>query len=753
MAEITVKLAEVFKYLLQIDKQLPDDTCLQRLLDVIKVNVLDKELEASGLIKFLQDVTAKTNDIESTVLTFSLLLCGNLGENENLFIQNKDIINGLLQQVTDHNLTTDSSIGTAYFTCLSQIALHKMGVKYFFEKSVNTEFALTGLKHGESVFLQTAARNLIKTLLTHAHHEDKSESQINNLFNQLMTELQMVITRSSTSVNSNYTQSLLSLFNDVNTTEFFLKATTENNKTKLLNSYFSLSLTASDKVADMALDNLKSILTCLDDACRNSFMEKTVLKELKTHVSVDVVRVHRISCSLYQWCENLKEYVELPLRIFSSQDNEFTQTLNKDLKMTKQIFTTLMIQFICVRTTENYWYDQLDFMMKIMNVIKGTSQDEELQNQQCIINNTRLMAKLLQCLHDRLELYGRLKGDYSCKLYDILVDTITQMQIPTTAYKKCMDCIVLLLISDELYTLDIKRLVFMLEIKLCDLKWEIRDTTLEIINQIIIHLKVTNHSPSIITLCKSSWQSLSDGNSYVRASVITLIGTLSTRGDLFQKFLESTNIKKLDIVDKLVTVLKTDSEAFPRRSAVKTLQLLNKHCLLEDDLKTKIQEVMISTMNDFDWEVKIHVLDFWESIFVLGVSNIETNGSIQNGTVPSYTVELTRSSHKVDNTKQKAIESLLNSKFCEALLLGFNDYEQSVCEKATIIIKQFLTVVHDDIEFTTQNSLQCIKNLEDLDMESKLTTSDEYNRNPVSLLNDILATAGEQDEDNFVDCY
>jgi hypothetical protein len=272
------------------------------------------------------------------------------------------------------------------------------------------------------------------------------------------------------------------------------------------------------------------------------------------------------------------------------------------------------------------------------------------------------------------------------------------------------------------------------------------------------------------------------------------------------------------LVEQMAELLNTDSEAFPRRAAVELLTVLCSKLsasATSDPGSSKILEKictrMVSAMEDFDWEVKVKVLDFWENIAETLLTG-KLNGDYDGKEEPDgLTEHKTKGSQAKAGTKHKlqelsedkaytVLQGLLDRGFGKAVLTGAEDYDLSVKQKALAILakvaeicsahapsasKQLHTSTESSDIASTHKSKQkeiedcCGKTasflakLAELDPSHQLkhlgSSSDEYNCKPLSLLEDVRAAAEgtkavhqvtllSEDEfddadDMFVDCY
>ncbi|XP_064594378.1 BRCA1-associated ATM activator 1-like [Liolophura sinensis] len=335
-------------------------------------------------------------------------------------------------------------------------------------------------------------------------------------------------------------------------------------------------------------------------------------------------------------------------------------------------------------------------------------------------------------------------------------------------------------------------LSFCVEKKMCDLQWEIRDTAVEFLTGLMNSEGGCGMEQWILSnrLHISLWQCVRDQESYVRASALKSVSPMVESRSLWQGLQQ--HIPTTELVRRVVDIVRNDSEAFPRRAGVDLLSVLFSHVspVNHGVILTTLQ---LAVTKDFDWDVQVKALNFWEK-FV----EQEMKGMLHNteadGHLPNYAAGLggIQTGQKRKSPDEACVVQLLE-KFQKTgvltvLLSALQDCDQSVGEKACQILiamkhtftaslnqaiiestkkpkcDQDITVVAETGGNGT-NTYVCapsvetfISMLNDHDLHKKLSvisqSSDEYMRNPMSLLEDILnSLSDDQNEDNIIDCY
>nr|XP_015215787.1 PREDICTED: BRCA1-associated ATM activator 1 isoform X2 [Lepisosteus oculatus] len=322
-----------------------------------------------------------------------------------------------------------------------------------------------------------------------------------------------------------------------------------------------------------------------------------------------------------------------------------------------------------------------------------------------------------------------------------------------------------------------------LEKRLCDVRWEVRDSTLEFLTRLTIQFQDKGGFPAILmsTGVPSLLHSLlSDPESYVRASAICALGQTSFVMGKEEDMKSVPGVQEL--ASHLVDILANDTECFPRRAVVRVFSKWLKHPSQQpiQHLEKNAITVLDLGSNDLDWEVKIHTLELAE----IWIS--QTLAKPVLSCCP-YTVALP--THSVLSLTE-SIQKLLDLKIFDVLFNGLFDCDRPVAQKACSILLSLKRVIIEDSSFTRctltydlkgqqwaadtltkyfskrsesvhvstdqQRQLGIVEVLSSLDLEAMQQTlgqsSDHIENSPRSLLKDILA-ATHTTADNAVDCY
>ncbi|XP_067298133.1 BRCA1-associated ATM activator 1 isoform X2 [Pseudorasbora parva] len=320
--------------------------------------------------------------------------------------------------------------------------------------------------------------------------------------------------------------------------------------------------------------------------------------------------------------------------------------------------------------------------------------------------------------------------------------------------------------------------------RMCDLRWEVRDSTLEFITQLIVALNGNSgfiealHTSGMVSILLSS---LADTEGYVRASAVAAVGEAVTSSFHHMVLVSNSNLLE-EALKQMMTILSQDTEGFPRRAVVKAFTSWLKGSAVYPSLSS----VLSLGGNDFDWEVKMHTLDLAEVLMEKTL------------TACPYSVQNLGSSENTHLTQ--ALSKLKEFGLFDLLFNSLFDCDRPVCEKACALLLKLRTLTSEcaDTDFTlvlnvngnrwedevqsrylnkgsvhgtngvtvsderTDSDLHLIKDISlpmllhmlDLDDMQRMLrlSSDHVVNSPRSLMQDILSAA-QQSEENTVDCY
>ncbi|XP_038618801.1 BRCA1-associated ATM activator 1 [Tachyglossus aculeatus] len=332
-----------------------------------------------------------------------------------------------------------------------------------------------------------------------------------------------------------------------------------------------------------------------------------------------------------------------------------------------------------------------------------------------------------------------------------------------------------------------------LQKRLCSPCWEVRDSGLEFLTHLTKHwgeqagFRQAVLSSEVPELAEAL---LRDPESYVRASAVTAAGQLALRnlhsnptGTGFGKD------EKKNLVLELLDILSADSEGFPRRAVIQvfTEWLREGHADVAKDAEPFVTQVLQIVSRDLDWEVKVHGLELALVFVVQTLGPREADcpyAAATSSAVPSVPIA-------------RSLQPLCRARLFEFAFGALCDCDRPVARKACDLLLFLKTKLalhppgHEGKEATAaaldtrglawleatlrgwrsgeqapaggdatrigpQEPDGVLAILGTMDLEGLRGTlaesSDHIEKSPQSLLQDMLATMGA-DEENEADCY
>lgn len=161
----------------------------------------------------------------------------------------------------------------------------------------------------------------------------------------------------------------------------------------------------------------------------------------------------------------------------------------------------------------------------------------------------------------------------------------------------------------------LRELLPVLQKRLCNPCWEVRDSGLEFLTQMTRHwggqagFRQALLASEVPELTK---QLLRDPESYVRASAVTATGQLSSWGLCATPASpECPGAQQESLLVELLHILSTDSEGFPRRAVMQvfTEWLRDGHADVAEDAERFVAGALQAASRDLDWEVRAQGLE------------------------------------------------------------------------------------------------------------------------------------------------
>uniref|UniRef100_A0A3B4AT30 BRCA1-associated ATM activator 1 n=1 Tax=Periophthalmus magnuspinnatus TaxID=409849 RepID=A0A3B4AT30_9GOBI len=317
--------------------------------------------------------------------------------------------------------------------------------------------------------------------------------------------------------------------------------------------------------------------------------------------------------------------------------------------------------------------------------------------------------------------------------------------------------------------------------RVCDLRWEVRDSTVEFLGQqAALAPSSSIPSQSLLLLDECSTlpllrEALQDQENYVRASAVSALAQALQRG---------WSQGATDIVTKLLSILCEDTEGFSRRAVVQYfISWFSSSSSSPSLLMSSIPSILSHGSSDLDWEVKVHTLELATLLMDSTLAGHLTQPWHPYAAIsqPTYNFSSQNSETNVEDSLSKLIEQGVIS----TLFSGFYDCDRPVGLKACQLLISLQETLKKS-ECTVKCSLPSwgwgqeiralmgnlngsdLVNVQEvlrcLNLEQRLCvlsqSSDHVQNSPLSLLQDILTArdvhshAGTAEgQEIIVDCY
>ncbi|XP_029639340.2 uncharacterized protein LOC115214308 isoform X2 [Octopus sinensis] len=845
-----VGLKGVFQKLLKREKPITDDTSLQKLCDFVPEFVTTIEaVKLCWADDFLKASVIELNTSNASLL-FATQIAGSLAQNEVIFNHYEKVFTEFYSSVFNSTYWSKCvSLKTALFTTLRKTIQHIPGFS-----SVTRTFpgvpnkALDVIYKESSIFLTKEASKFLSQLLIQSFQINDVSPEVLQMRDNLLDTFWDVIchnTPNCSNPKSKHSKELLfDILKDAGGTCKYIWNWTVNHK----DSFSELhQLITTSQSWDVAID-LYLCLLLNHQVSKNEKIEKVLVifhqidsKEEDDRVRSFVEKLMKSFLSTYPddalFSELMEKYYQPKLKFFNYITNstgcnkqislndinppECEARLCNTIECLERLVDPKLLQKDIIKTTI-----QLSTTC-FLKFFHKTTDTESLQTSEyyqffkVISNSTKLLLKMLHYFQklacNKSEFL--ISQDCQVMLINILVNIVQEIGQNLLVVSQSFDCLWLYMLpvlkmKDAIDSTDkgtnntmtdstVKdlpsKVSSVIKYCLCHPQWEIRDSAMEFLSKSF----AASNTPELQSwvqenkLHSLAYSSLSDGESYVRATCISALLHLLNIDDLWSNFLSTVEKSPADIQQDIMNILETDSEAFARRAAAKFLLKLSKTVHGRNQLAVFHKAMYNVLQDDLDWEVKKVSIEYWESIIIS-----EEQSTLQSTTnVPSYAAGLVMSGEickACTNCKILKMLSKLQQINCiDSLLLAYRDCDYSVQEEAgrvLVNLKKFLaehikledigqclvkTVNMED----AQDLYQCcskdccrscersakkhkgvafVEMLSELDVSSYLQdcqmNCDLYIKNPLSLIEDILADCdegemSEEDDENVLDCY
>ncbi|NXG70234.1 BRAT1 protein, partial [Baryphthengus martii] len=335
----------------------------------------------------------------------------------------------------------------------------------------------------------------------------------------------------------------------------------------------------------------------------------------------------------------------------------------------------------------------------------------------------------------------------------------------------------------------LKDVFLVLQKRLCSPCWEVRDSSLEFLTDMIKRLSDQDEfRQSLLSseVPRLTENLLEDPESYVRASAVTAVGHLAFITYFAPESPVARNqYNKESTAAKLQEILSTDPEGFPRRAVINIFtEWLSQGCTGQlEDTGQFVSRVIQTVQHDLDWEVRLGGLELIQDFCHQTFCQLGLPQRPDDPISPAVTSPV-RENESLQIFCRAKLFSFLFQSLCDCdkalgqracrILLDLNNHfyplgtprdldktgdlpvrHSIACLQRTLrqgsLAQTFPT---NEVDFEDPESMMLALGTIDLiELYDELNkSSDHVEKSPQSLLEDILATVGTIEE-NEADCY
>ncbi|KAK6475999.1 BRCA1-associated ATM activator 1 isoform X1 [Huso huso] len=805
-------LPSVCAVLADSKESVPDDTCLEKLLDWFreltgKVPGLSL-LQQNPCLTDLISSVHKLSDPEPSILSFISRLAGLLAASEDAFycLEQQSILTELFGN--RELIETDATVRCGWIHGLLSMLQHWPAMKFILKYELIA--VILKLQRDSSLFVASAANQLLAHILTFPKHQEASPSSMYSEWTECVKEIARHVEDSLESGIPQHVQQSLKLVTLAlgncqpvvmemlwQKVGGHMESLLEKDPTNMAQRLMELLLTASRtplfNSTDSKIVTVMSLMLCSLTPTLAIPLASGILKLENCPESLRIkaqrVVLHPMDCIL-NTTDQQPQNAGL-LDEFVCKESVIEDQLSRKASCISLLCLSLShageladVPSVSVELTSGSLFNSVLAVLQLcIGVAVPTTPAYICRH---LIGCVRVQRFAVDTLGSLSKQTG--STDFVEQVFNILLEYLINPDTESSVLKKVMQAILQWFSHHS----DLPRvwhslnqdLFPVLKKRLCDVRWEVRDSALEFLTQLTLNFQGKTEFPPILLssgILKLLLDLLSDSESYVRASAVTALGQTAyiTNNNEENLNSESGTSMQEDVASRLVDILAQDTEGFPRRAVVKVFAdwLKQRSRLTIQNFEESAASVLKYGSNDLDWEVKIHSLEMAE---------VYINQTLSKS-ISACPYAVVQSTNSKNETLTESLQKLFNLKIFEVLLAGLYDCDRPVAQKACTILISLKQVILEDREALnlkgltwapdilskcfskhskmavcggTNSSLQAggdlveILSILDLEtMQQALERSSDYIENsPRSLLQDILA-ATETTEDNAIDCY
>ncbi|XP_052815214.1 BRCA1-associated ATM activator 1-like [Mya arenaria] len=774
-SDISTKTRILFSFF-QKNHLVHDDTVLHSLIDSLAKTVHSEEqLETAGVCNFLRAVSMTVDEYDSQIVTFALNIATWIVQGGGRFHNLQTTVVQLIAATWEiHSTFENKTVIEALFKCLKEMTEYR----YCFQMLITntTDIVTQSLETAVSgLFLTRAKSDFIAAVIKNAFKFDDLGQQLGtNILQTLMRGLNEFTINSAQSVSDK----------------------SENGQFRFTVDVLRKCCTQSDRVLkyvvshQTCLDDIQGLALCLDGSDFQIIVDFLfVLRTQGNDTKSNLI----LRDLLTTFCQRAEFYKAQKMSEVSMKG------LNDDIRdlgisaLTQPLEFGLFVQTQVDKFSRNLLYprDQLHLFMRTSKAASYMAKSIVLltdNDVQCVESVSALLSTSGDGVWPALHISVRNKLQCACLKYLCSVDVkyylpklgpavlgiMKQSDIDFVLYKNCTSCLIRWFpdMLDNSETVSVtNELGLVIQLHLSALQWEIRDTALEFVTEMV---NMYNGNMLVLEWILTYniechvWTSVDDGESYVRGSAITALHSLLHCKELQGSLKSMRGVTINSAVEKVIQVLEEDTEGFARRAAATFLQKQLQANEMDLTMIHNLTVPLMKAVNDFDWEVKSTALDCIEMLLnreFLSISSQYFSSAIQESVnVLEMSHSITEQSEGSAEARLRGLEQLNDCGVIHSLVLCLNDYDQQIREKGLAIFKVLQHAVKRDSMEKYVLRDGCVLNKDKFVSivdtilavrTDQFETYEDENSKLLSVVDDIVSTFNNTDidEENIIDCY
>ncbi|KAL4240178.1 BRCA1-associated ATM activator 1 [Mactra antiquata] len=706
--ELTFTILKRVVRTLMDGKMPPDDTIMHNFIDCLKRNGFSPEdVIKTELDSFANSVVNGYNQYDPSIVSFAINIQGWLVEDPAFYCTFSQNVTEAFSRVcrdTKSGNMCETVILTSLFDCFIPLSKHKGGMKWI----VHEGMVLAGLKllnSCPSIFLE---KTIIDFICCVVEQLGCTSVECIPIFENIQSDLDTLVKQKTTRP---FAAASLKLLEKLCINKPALQTNLLTSHSCTINSLFTLLFQPYNKNSEAVVriigDVFKQWSQNIDHIETNimeSFISQTenTLSDLVTGGNIEQAQ------KLAACCLNIKPDSKLYIKCCQLHQEPvyWMFGVNKDLNLLSEVVVRSImkdrsrcISIISQALDSNVL--PVTVVIKILRctLIPGEHIDGTLTSY--VLNNTKIQRKCLEYLikANNTTITDKdgicIKEEHTAPVCQVLLDLYKNDESYSMISSLCGELMIKHLpyiIYDDNMSQDLSDII---QHHLSAVKWEHRDNTVELVGKIVHTYKDNFNMVEWLMKCRLPnliWFSLKDNESYVRASAVASLFMITQCSQLFDNLKDATSLTEDDVLMEIINMVKTDTEAFARRSAMKFLFefFKSKSATSErqslDIIPWVVVECIALALKDFDWEVKIAGLKFVLAIF----TNLILDQSLGKDSADLHMVE----SCNLDRNLTYITNILCYQNFYDILIGTLDDCDNTVCEKSLHVFTEIQSVLN-----------------------------------------------------------